>query len=269
MTQKFSLSYSQSGKGFPVVFLHGFCENKEIWKSFPEKLSSAFTTIVPDMPGFGESTGNKNFGSIDSIAEQIYLLLQELKIAECILVAHSLGGYVALGLAEKYKNLIKGLCLFHSSAYPDSEEKKHTRNKTADFIDKNGVTPFAENFVPPLFYKGRKDELADAIEKVRQIVISTPKETTVAVTKAMRDRPDRTKVLQEATYPILFIAGKEDEAIPLQANKEQFFMPKHSIVHILAETAHMGMFERPEETYLAVEQFCHFCVKIGNTPTER
>jgi pimeloyl-ACP methyl ester carboxylesterase len=259
-----NLAYHLQGRGFPVVLLHGFCESKDIWKEVVLQLKKNGTTIVPDMPGFGESKGNTHYNSVEEMAEEVFQLLQHLQVKECIVIAHSLGGYVALALAEKHPELISGLALFHSTAYPDSEEKKHTRNKTADFIDKKGMAAFAENFVPPLFYKGRREELADIIQSVHQLVVQTPKETAVAVTKAMRDRPDRTQVLKEADYPVLFIAGTADEAVPLENSKEMFYLPRHSIVQLLAETAHMGMFERPQETVQMVRHFIELCRDLSN-----
>jgi pimeloyl-ACP methyl ester carboxylesterase len=263
MVQKANLSYFQAGTGFPVVLLHGFMESKEIWTGMREKLAKEFQVIVPDMPGFGESHFNKNYEHVEAMAGEVYKLLQSLHIDECIIIAHSLGGYVALAFAEQYGNLLKGIGLFHSTAFADSEEKKQNRDKTADFIDKHGVPEFAANFVQSLFYKERKQELADTIEKVHQIALQTPKETAVAVTRAMRNRPDRSHVLKEANYPVLFISGKADEAVPLEKSKEMFYLPKNAIIQLLDETAHMGMYERPEETYFIVEQFCRYSLEVA------
>ncbi len=255
-----NLAYTRTGEGFPVVFLHGFCESKEIWQEFTIPLMDTFGIITVDMPGFGESTGNTNYQTVDQMAAEVDKLLDELSITQAVIVAHSLGGYVGLALAEQHPEKISGLCLFHSTAFPDSEEKKQSRNKTADFIDRNDVPAFIENFVPPLFYRDRHDELRGAIEKTRQITLKTPKETAIAAIKAMRDRPDRTHVLKAASYPVLFIAGKEDEAVPFEKASAQFFLPKHSVVLALNETAHMGMFEQTEETQLMVEYFARLCL---------
>ena len=262
MAQQANLSYQQAGTGFPVVLLHGFMESKEVWKAVTAKLSGHFRVIVPDMPGFGESLTNTHFQSVEAMADEIQKLLQSLQVTQCIIIAHSLGGYVALAFAEKFADQVKGLGMFHSTAFADSEEKKQNRDKTADFIDKHGVQPFAENFVQSLFYKERKEELADIIASVYQMALQTPKATAVAVTKAMRNRPDRTQVLKEATYPVLFIAGKADEAVPLEKSKEMLYLPKNALIQLLDETAHMGMYERPEETYFMVEQFCRYCVEV-------
>ena len=44
-----------------------------------------------------------------------------------IMIGHSMGGYITLAFAEKYPDLLTGFGLFHSTAFPDTEEKKATR----------------------------------------------------------------------------------------------------------------------------------------------
>ncbi len=257
-----NLAYTLTGNGMPVLFLHGFCETKDIWAQFIKPMGTAYRILTVDLPGFGESRDNPNYHRVEDMAAEVDQLIRALHLPPLIVVAHSLGGYVALALAERNPGQFAGLCLFHSTAFADTEEKKQTRNKTADFIEKNGVEPFIDNFVPPLFFKDRHAELAAEIERTRQICLTTPRETAVGVTKAMRDRPDRTHVLREAAYPVLFIAGKADEAVPFQTAKEQFFLPGHAIVQVLARTGHMGLLEHPEETRQMVEKFVGLCIAL-------
>ena len=68
-----------------------------------------------------------------------------------MLIGHSLGGYVALAMVEKRPDLFAGLGLFHSTAYADSAEKKQSRNKVIEFVNKNGAKAFTTNFITPLF----------------------------------------------------------------------------------------------------------------------
>jgi len=76
------------------------------------------------------------------------------------------------------------------------------------------------------------------------------------LTKAMRDRKDRTHVLKEARYPVMFIAGKDDQAVPFDTLKEQFWLPKGTTnIQVLPETAHMGMFESEKETLEGLKGF--------------
>jgi pimeloyl-ACP methyl ester carboxylesterase len=257
------LTYHTQGQGFPVVFIHGFCESKEIWQEFIHPFQTGFRSITVDLPGFGENTDNIRYQSIDALAEEVHLFLQEQAIEKVILIAHSLGGYVALALADKYPQLVAGLCLFHSTALADSEEKKQGRNKTVEAIQNKGMDAFLDGFVPGLFYKERHTELSSQMKKVRELTGRTPAATAVAVTLAMRDRPDRTHVLKNVSYPVLFIAGKNDTAVPFDASKELFFLPAHAMVQALADTAHMGMFEKTAETQASVKGFIEMCIKLS------
>ncbi|MES2730836.1 MAG: alpha/beta hydrolase [Bacteroidota bacterium] len=250
-----NLVYRISGKGKTVLFLHGFCENKDLWLAFENRLSASYQVIVVDLPGFGESLDNTQYQSIDMMAREVFKALSLEQIHHCVVVGHSLGGYVAMALADLYPQLLSGLCLFHSTAYPDSDEKKHTRDKTATFIEKRGLEPFLETFVPSIFFADTRAALADRIKVYYERARQTPVATAVAVTKAMRDRPDRSAVLAKVDCPVMFIAGKEDTAVPIETNKAQFFLPKKSTIHILSDTAHMGMYEQETETLAMVENF--------------
>ena len=250
-----NLAHTSHGTGTPVVFLHGFCENQAVWHDFVQPFATDFQSVLVDLPGFGKSAANRDFGSVEAMAAEVWKLLDGLGLRRPVLAAHSLGGYVALAMADQRPDEPAGLCLFHSTAYADSPEKKQSRDKTAAFIQNNGLAAFLDNFVPGLFFRERHAELQPAIQKVRQLTGQTSLETAVAVTLAMRDRPDRTHVLREAAYPVLFIAGKNDEAVVFDTAKEQFPLPRHAIVQMLAETAHMGMFERPAETQAMVRAF--------------
>ncbi|MGK7394823.1 MAG: alpha/beta fold hydrolase [Candidatus Cyclobacteriaceae bacterium M3_2C_046] len=248
--------FSESGSGLPVIFLHGYGENKLLWTSFEEKLSSNFRVIVPDLPGFGQSEWDKTEFSLEDVADELYQWLQEIKVASCIMIGHSLGGYIALAYARKYKDHLKGLGLFHSSIFEDTAEKKENRSKTIEFIKKNGSAPFMENFVPNLFYKPRQEEIADIIQKQVEIGISNSADTLARYMAAMRDRKDSSSFIKEFDQPVLMIIGQNDQSVPFEKSQEQAAMLKHPTVHILNETGHMGMFERETETLKYVEAFC-------------
>ena len=148
-----NLSFIEAGKGLPVVFLHGFCETREIWENFLEPLSSVCRVILIDLPGFGGNPPLESPLTIADMAEQVYNTILAIGVDQCIMIGHSMGGYVALAFCEKFPSRLKGLGLFHSTAYADSSEKKQARDKTIDFIERYGTEEFVEEFVPPLFLK--------------------------------------------------------------------------------------------------------------------
>ncbi len=238
-----------------LVFLHGFCESKALWNDLIAKMPEKFNCVALDLPGYGENLEPVEDYSMEGMAEAIHAELKKRHIKKFILVGHSLGGYVSLAFAEHFPKMLQGLCLFHSSALADTVEKKEARNKTIDFIKKHGVDLFMQSFVAPLFAPENRDKCKKDIEKLIKIGKATPEESIIKTLRAMRDRKKRLKVLKEAVYPVLFIAGKEDAAVPLEAILEQCHLPNNSTTVFLGGTAHMGMFERPFETRKSLEKF--------------
>jgi len=237
------------------VLVHGFCESKEVWKDFSAILSSKFRVITPDLPGFGESKLEDPNTSMDYYADKLHALLNHLNIHKCILVGHSLGGYIGLAFAEKYEHRLWGLGLFHSTAFEDTQEKKDNRDRTIKFVEKHGVEAFASTAVTPLFYPPKREELKKEIELMIRIAAGSSKEGVIAAAQAMRDRKDRTNVLKKIKCPVLVVVGKEDQAVTLEKSLQQCCLPHHSVVHFLADAAHMGMFERKKDTLKIVEGF--------------
>jgi pimeloyl-ACP methyl ester carboxylesterase len=238
------------GNGTPVVLLHGFPFDHTIWNSFAKKLSEQFHVLTPDLPGFGQSPLHSPL-TITNVAQVIIDYLVEKKISRSVLIGHSLGGYVALEMAKKSPDLFSSLGLFHSTAYADSDEKKESRNKVLEFIDKHGVQKFTSNFIGPLF----ADEHHPAVNEIRSISMRASAESVKAYTIAMRDRSDRTAVLAEFSKPILFIAGEKDGGIPVESIKKQAQLSLFSETHILTSVAHMGMVESEHQTLAIVETF--------------
>ncbi|NEM96679.1 alpha/beta fold hydrolase [Pontibacter burrus] len=248
-------TYTDAGSGDTLVFLHGFAESKQLWTDFKKPLQQKFRTIALDLPGFGNNTtGGVNY-SMESMADHVKQQLDNLGVDKCILIGHSMGGYVSMAFAGKYSSMLNGLCLFHSSALPDTDEKKDNRNKTLEFVEKHGVEKFMQSFVEPLFFADNREKLRSKIDLMKKIGTATLKESIVGGLAAMRDRPDRTDILKKAKFPVLFIFGKEDGAVPMDKALEQCHLPNNSMVYFLGKTGHMGMFERTYETRKAIEKF--------------
>jgi hypothetical protein len=75
----------------------------------------------------------------------------------------------------------------------------------------------------------------------------------------MRDRPDRSRVLADAAFPVMIIAGKQDPAVALEQTLQQCHLPPECHTLFLDQTGHMGMFEKTRETQLTLQAFVHRC----------
>ena len=124
-----NISYSKVGSGPHLCFLHGFCENSEIWEELIASLSSRFTCIAIDLPGFGKSS-QMAFGSLTQVANQVHELLVAENATHTIMCGHSMGGYILADYIEQYGTELRGAAFMHSSAMADSEDKKISREKT-------------------------------------------------------------------------------------------------------------------------------------------
>lgn len=246
------------GSGSPVVLLHGFCETNQIWGVFANLIAQRFRVIIPDLPGFGSSELLPVPFTLEQVGEQMWNWLDEQKVQNPILVGHSLGGYVTLAMTHQRPEAVGGFCLFHSTAKPDSEEKKANRDKVIASVNKNGVAPFIETYVPGLFF--RKD--SSLIKDVYPIAYSTKAEALTSYALAMRDRPNRRNVLEDFTKPVLIVAGEKDEIIPVDTLMDQAIQLRRGRLCILSDTGHMGMLESTTRSVEIVTQFIGSCSSI-------
>lgn len=234
-----TLSYREQGVGPTLILIHGFPLNQQVWNGFAEKLSEHLHVVTLDLPGFGKSPGLPQPFSLEDVAQKVQDWIRAKKYHDPVITGHSLGGYVALALAELDPQIMSGMCLFHSTALADSEEKKQSRNKVLDFIEKQGVHAFTSNFIAQLY----ADPQHSSITKVKSIAVQSAKETVIGYTNAMRDRKDRTEVLKTFPKPVLFLAGEKDGGIPPESILQQAALSAQAEAVVLPEVAHMGMFE--------------------------
>ncbi|GJM61345.1 alpha/beta hydrolase [Persicobacter diffluens] len=246
--------YTTHGEGFPVIFLHGFCETSQIWEQWINLLPKSFQSIALDLPGFGKSDPIHP-KSLEDIARYIADFMEEQGIEKTIMVGHSLGGYITLEFARLFPEKLKGFGLFHSTAYEDAEEKKKNRSKTIEFVREKSVAAFSKDFVKNLFAPANVPLMAKEIKMLSELAAETPKDTFCDYAAAMRDRADAKTVLEQFNRPIFMIAGKEDPAVSLQDSQMQARLSQYITLHQLDNVGHMGMFEAPEETAQMVAGF--------------
>jgi pimeloyl-ACP methyl ester carboxylesterase len=255
------INFFDSGSGLPLVFLHGFCESNKIWIDLSTELSDEYRIICPDLPGFGDSPLPADAFSLEDIGDMLIAWLKQQGVTECIVIGHSLGGYISLEILRKHQGFVKAIGLFNSAAFEDAAEKKENRNKLIQFIDQHGVAPFLKTFVPSLFYPPTAAKYRSVIEQIEQDGSSIRPESVMNYAAAMRDRQDSVDLLQKYPDKIMLIAGEYDQNVPLVKTKKMAeYLPKDQ-VHIMPESAHMSLFEQSALCYDAIRKFA---LKIYN-----
>jgi pimeloyl-ACP methyl ester carboxylesterase len=247
--------FHESGSGKVIMLIHGFPMSSEIWRGFTGKLSQTLRVITPDLPGFGGSPLPKGSFSIDDIAGIMLRKADALGINKMVVIGHSLGGYVTLAMVKRDPERFAGFGLFHSTAFPDTEERKAGRDKAVAFIQANGALPYSSNFIAPLFADGKHPD----VPFVRDLNIRANAETLIGYLRAMRDRPERTDVLRTFPRPILFIAGGKDPVIPAGDVRRQAEMTSRGEYYELEHQAHMALVEDVPATSSRVYDFVLRC----------
>ena len=120
--------YHSIGNGEPVMLVHGFGEEGDVWAKQVEFLKNRYHLIVPDIPGSGRSEMVTDM-SMEGLAEVLHSIIHEEQIDTCAVIGHSMGGYITLALVESYWNHVNAFGLFHSTAFADTEEKKTNPKK--------------------------------------------------------------------------------------------------------------------------------------------
>lgn len=112
------VSYVDRGTGPPVVLLHGIPTWGFLWHHQIPAIASSHRVLVPDLLGFGFSDRRDRFDrSIARQAEMIDRWMERLEIERAALVAHDIGGGVALRLATLFPQRVAQLCLMNTVCY--------------------------------------------------------------------------------------------------------------------------------------------------------
>jgi pimeloyl-ACP methyl ester carboxylesterase len=254
------LHYKIGGSGNPVVLLHGFAEDHQVWKHQLDELEKDFKIIAPDLPGSGlsEALEIENL-AIEDLAKAIDAIIEAENIQQFILIGHSMGGYITLAFEHLYSKKIKAIGLFHSTCYGDSEIKIQNRKKSIDFIKNNGSESFLKTIVPDLYFDQTKE--LHQIESHLSIANKISSSTLIQYYHAMINRTNHEHLVKTINKPVLFIGGSNDNLIPIEQTIKESCLSDCSFITILKISGHMGMIEEHKKTNQTLNQFIHFVNK--------
>jgi pimeloyl-ACP methyl ester carboxylesterase len=165
--------------------------------------------------------------------------LKHLRVRKCILVGHSLGGYVALAFAEKHPQKIKGLCLMNSTSNEDDDERKALRARANKMIQTNFTNMVRMSFAN-LFGSNIRELYRTEIDLGIQEALKTSIQGYIAANEGMRIRLNRNQVLTNSNFKKLIIIGKNDPVLDYESslqeaektNSERVIFPNGHMSHI-------------------------------------
>ena len=190
------LAHESRGAGPTLVLLHAFPFDRRMWSEEVARLSDGRRVVAVDLRGFGESPlwGEP---TIDELGDDVVALLDELGVPMASVCGLSMGGYVALSIAERHRGRVAALVLADTRAAADSDVAGLARQATMRQVRSDGPAAFLDGVPERLLSRHASDDLR---QRVRDLCVDRS-ETILAATRAMAHRPDRTSLLAAHRLP--------------------------------------------------------------------
>ncbi|WP_111683335.1 alpha/beta fold hydrolase [Winogradskyella tangerina] len=247
-----TVHYTIDGEGPALVLLHGFLETVNMWDAFIPELSESHMVICIDLLGHGKTDSIGYVHTMEDMAEAVYYVLQHLNVKQAKIVGHSMGGYVALALAEHYPELINGLCLLNSTFEADDDDRKLLRARAVDTAKTNYENLVRMSFAN-LFAPESRVTFQTEYEDALKIALQTSVQGYIAANNGMALRPNRLEVFKNVNGEALIITGKKDTLINPKFISEQIQNSK--IIHEELSEGHMSHIENKSDLSYFLKRF--------------
>lgn len=248
------LAYEESGRGLPVVLIHGFPLDHALWAPQLAGLVDRCRCIAPDLPGFGDSRAPRA-ASMDLYADAIVALLDELAIDRAVIGGLSMGGYIAFALWRRHRDRVRALMLVDTKAGPDPDEARRRRSEQIDLVRREGAGALAPRLLESMLARRTRERHPDVVERVLAMMGRQPVDGIAAALGAMIDRPDSTATLATIDVPTLVIVGEEDAATPPDEARRIHDGIAGSTLEIVEGAGHLSSVERPAAVNHVMAEF--------------
>ena len=260
--QETNLFVEDLGNGVPLLLIHGFPLNREMWRPQIETLSATARVIALDLRGHGQSPPTEGPYSMDLLADDCADVLEALKVDQPVVVCGlSMGGYVSFAFFRRHSEKVAGLILAATRSGADSEEAKNNREKSAQAIEKNGTQPVIDRMLPIIMAPRTYLERPELVTRVRDIMSHTSARGMISALLGMKTRSDSTPTLGQINVPTLIIHGAEDQIIPLSDSETMQRKIPDSQLDIIPDAGHLPNLEQAQQFNQHVQ---NFLTKLGN-----
>ena len=247
--------YEILGQGPPVVLLHPFPANHELWKPAAQALISRYKLIVPDLRGHGDSGLGDGPAIMQKHAADIARVMDDAEVPRAAMAGISIGGYALFEFWRQFRGRVASLALMNTKAQADTGAAKAARLKSADEVLEHGTEQFFHDMAQKVMGKTTHSTRPDLVEGALGMMRKMSSKDVAGVQTGMADRPDSTATLKTITVPTLLITGDEDNLTGLP---EADFMRQRipgAQMKVIPRGGHYAAWEQPEEAGRILRQF--------------
>jgi 3-oxoadipate enol-lactonase len=244
------LHIRQQGSGPVALFIHGFPLDSTMWIEQLAALSDKRRCVAVDLRGFGRSSPvNGEPLAMERHAADLVGVLDIISEERADIVGHSMGGYVALAFADNYPERLRSLSLVDTRAGADTDEGKKGRDAMAERVIGEGRAALAASMQQALLSPSASSR---ARARLGTMIENCPYETILGALAGMRDRPDRSSVLESISVPTTVLVGEHDTVTPLEsALALAEAIPGATLVKI-PDAGHVAPIEQPHAVSTAL-----------------
>jgi pimeloyl-ACP methyl ester carboxylesterase len=247
-----------NGELLPLVLIHGYPLDHTMWFGVIAALGSGVRPIAPDLRGFGKSGPPQGEPSMDAMAQDVINLLGRDNIPRAVIAGMSMGGYVALAMAEMAREKVAGLALVNSQCYADTEEARKGRRELIKKVRAEGVAAASHAVIPKMFAPATVNN-----PDFQRFPIAGAEAAGVEgicwALEAMVRRPDRCHVLSEAAFPTLVLHGSEDKFIPGEKARKMAELNPATHFATIKGAGHGAVMEAPDDVARILRKFLGLC----------
>ena len=153
-----TLAYLDEGQGEVVLMIHGNMSSCVHFEPLISRISHGYRCVAVDLRGFGDSTYNNRFDTLEELADDVALFMDALQIPSAYLVGWSNGGGVGLKLCAKYPQKVKKFFDIEGAGlkgYPLYQKTADFKSTTEPYANKDAMAADPLQVAPmiPVFEK--------------------------------------------------------------------------------------------------------------------
>jgi pimeloyl-ACP methyl ester carboxylesterase len=245
------------GNGDPVVFLHAFPFNAAMWEYQYAALEADHRVIGIDLPGFGSSPApaQPKAATMDSWADLVVGVFDELGLDRPTVVAASMGGYLAFAMCRRHLDKVGPLVLVATRPKSDDVDtwEKRTGQQQA-LVGGEDLATLAKGMVDNLLSQASLDR-PELVDYVLALMQHNLPEGWIAALEAMKNRPDAMGALRGMPRKTLVVAGELDRITPLAESTLITRLVADGELAVVKGSSHLPNLENPVEFNALLERF--------------
>ena len=240
-----------TGRGTPLVLVHGFLGSSNMWRPQIEFFKDNFRVIAPALPGFGNSNTINSCDSIECMAKVILSLLEKMEIKNFNLLGHSMGGMIVQEIAKIAGEKILKLICYGTGPRGNIPGRFETIDQSRKKLKINGLKDTAHRIAKTWFIEEEKAKYFYLCEQAgKQTSIETADNGLVAM-KNWHGVENLKNIKNET----LIIWGEQDKAYNFNQVKTLNDNIPNSDLKIIKGCSHNVHLEKPDEFNTTVEEF--------------